>query len=90
LLEQQHEAALPSGVSLSDCLPKGPPALADLYKVMLVIHKYKVAFTKDISKFFQCVEADETAQHMKRILWRFGNNRKEPKIFITTKVNYGD
>jgi hypothetical protein len=90
LLEQQHEAALPSGVSLSDCLPKGPSVLADLYKVMLVIHKYKVVFIKDISKFYQCVEADETAQHMKRILWRFGNNRKEPKIFITTKVNYRD
>jgi hypothetical protein len=49
-----------------------------------------VAFTKDISKFYQCVEADETAQHVRRVLWRFGDRSKEPTIFGTTRVNYGD
>ncbi len=42
----------PSGVSLNDCLLKGPPALADLYTVTLGIREHKVAFTKDISKFY--------------------------------------
>ncbi len=41
----------PSGVSLNDCLLKGPPALADLYTVTLGMREHKVAFTKDISKF---------------------------------------
>ncbi len=63
----------PSGVSLNDCLLKGPPPLADLYTVTLGIREHKVAFTKDISKFYQCVEADEAAQHVRRILWRFGD-----------------
>jgi hypothetical protein len=58
----------PSGVSLNDCLLKGPPALADLYTVTLGIREHKMAFTKDISKFYQCVEADKAAQHVKRIL----------------------
>ncbi len=49
-----------------------------------------MAFTKDISKFYQCVEADEAAQHVRRILWRFGDSSKEPTIFVTTRVNYGD
>ncbi len=80
----------PSGVSLNDCLLKGPPALADLYTVTLGIREHKVAFTKDISKFYQCVEADEAAQHVRRILWRFGDKSKEPTIFVTTRVNYGD
>jgi hypothetical protein len=80
----------PSKVSLNDCLLKGPPALADLYTVTLGIREHKVAFTKDISKFYQCVEADEAAQHVKRVLWRFGNKSKEPTIFVTTRVNYGD
>jgi hypothetical protein len=80
----------PSGVSLNDCLPKGPPALADLYTVTLGIREHKVAFTKDISKFYQCVEADEAAQHVRRILWRFGERAREPTIFVTTRVNYGD
>jgi hypothetical protein len=80
----------PSGVSLNDCLLKGPPALADLYTVTLDIREHNVAFTKDISKFYQCVEADEAAQHVRRILWRFGDRSKEPTIFVTTRVNYGD
>jgi hypothetical protein len=54
----------PSGVSLNDCLLKGPPALADLYTVTLGMREHEVAFTKDISKFYQCVEADESAQHL--------------------------
>jgi hypothetical protein len=49
-----------------------------------------VAFTKDISKFCQCVEANEAAQHVRRILWRFGDKSKEPTIFVTTRVNYGE
>ncbi len=56
----------------------------------LRIQEHKVAFTKDISKFYQCVEADEAAQHVRRILWRFGDKSKEPTIFVTTRVNYGD
>jgi hypothetical protein len=80
----------PSGVSLNDCLLKGPPALADLYTVTLGIREHKVAFTKDISKFYQCMEADESAQHVRRILWRFGEGAREPTIFVTTRVNYGD
>ncbi len=80
----------PSGVSLNDCLLKGPPALANLYTVTLGIREHKVAFTKDISKFYQCVEADEAAQHERRILSRFGDRTKEPTIFMTTRVNYSD
>jgi hypothetical protein len=73
----------PSGVSLNDCLLKGPPALADLYTVTLGIQEHKVAFTKDISKFYQCVEADESAQHVRR----FREGSREPTIFMTTRVN---
>jgi hypothetical protein len=69
---------------------KGPPARADLYTVTLGMREHKVAFTKDISKFYQCVEADESAQHVRRILWRFREGGREPTIFVTTRVNYGD
>jgi hypothetical protein len=41
-----------SGVSLNDCLLKGPPALADLCTVTLGIREHRVAFTKDIFKFY--------------------------------------
>ncbi len=49
-----------------------------------------MAFTKDISKFYQCMGAKETAQHVRRILWRLGDGEVEPTIFVTTRVNYGD
>ncbi len=52
--------------------------------------EHKVTFTKDISKFYQCVEVDEAAQHIRRILWRFGEESVDPIIFVTTGVNYGD
>jgi hypothetical protein len=51
----------PAGVSLNDCLLKGPLALVDLYTMTLGMREHKVAFTKDISKFYQCVEADTAA-----------------------------
>jgi hypothetical protein len=60
---------LPLGESLNDCLLKEPSALTDLYTVTLGMRELKVAFTKDISKLYQCMEADETVQHVRRILY---------------------
>jgi hypothetical protein len=54
-----------SGISLNDCLLEGPLAQEDLYTVTLEIREHRVAFTKDISKFYQGAEVDETAQHVK-------------------------
>jgi hypothetical protein len=79
-----------SGVSLNDCLRKGPSALAYLYTVALGMREHKVAFTKDISKFYQCVEADESAQHVRRIIWRCWKGEGDPTIFVTTRVNYSN
>jgi hypothetical protein len=74
----------PSGVRLKDCLLKEPPALADLYTAILGIGEHKVAFMTDISKFYQCVEADETARLVRRICGGLAT------VFVTTRVNYGD
>ncbi len=57
---------------------------------MLGMREHKVAFTKDISKFYQCVEVDKVTQHVRRILWRFRREGEDPIIFVTTRVNYGD
>ncbi len=63
---------LPAGVSFNDCLLKSPMAFADLFTVLLGMREHRVAFNKEISKFYQNIQADETAQHMKRILRSFG------------------
>jgi hypothetical protein len=53
MYEQQHEATSPVRVSVNDCLLKGSQALANFYTAMLGTCEHKVAFSKDISKFFQ-------------------------------------
>jgi hypothetical protein len=58
----------PSGKSLNDCLMKGPSALVDLFTITLGMREYQYALTKDLSKFYQMVLADELAQHARRII----------------------
>jgi hypothetical protein len=58
--------------------------------VTLGMREHKITFRKDTSKFYQCVEADDAAQHVRRILWRFGVESMDPIIFLTMRVNYGD
>jgi hypothetical protein len=46
--------------------------------------KHKVAFTKDVSKFYQFIEADETLLHVYRVLWRFGDTSQQADMSIIT------
>jgi hypothetical protein len=80
----------PSGRSLNDCLTKGPSALVDLFTITLGMREYQFALTKDLSKFYQRVLADELAQHVRRIIWRGGELDREPDVYVTTTVNFGD
>lgn len=78
------------GVSLNDLLMKGPSSLNDIFNVMLNFRKYEVGFVKDISKFYQSIIASEQDQHLRRVLWRSGQNDKQPDVYVTTTVNFGD
>jgi hypothetical protein len=51
-------------------------------------HRY--AHTKDLSKFYQRVEADDLAQHMRWVLWRDCDGSKDMRVYVTTTVNFGD
>ncbi len=76
--------------SLNDCLMKGPPALVDLFTITLSFREHRYALAKDLSKFYQKVEADELTQHMRRILWRDCDGSKKMRVYVTTTVNFGD
>jgi hypothetical protein len=76
--------------SLNDCLMKGPPVLVDLFTITLSFREHRYALAKDLSKFYQKVEADELTQHMRRVLWRDCDGAKEMRIYVTTTVNFGD
>jgi hypothetical protein len=85
-LKQPH----PVSLSLNDCLIKGPSALVDLFMVTLCIREHRYALTKDLSKFYQRVDADPIAQNLRRVMWRGGDTSAEMKVYITTTVNFGD
>jgi hypothetical protein len=76
--------------SLNDCLMKDPPALVDLFTVTLSFWEHRYALTKDLSKFFQRVEADDLAQHTRRILWRDCDDSRELRVYVTMTGNCGD
>jgi hypothetical protein len=80
----------PISLALNDCLMKGPPALVDLFTVTLGVREHRYALTKDLSKFYQRVDADPLAQHLRRVMWRGGDGSAEMKVYITTTVNFGD
>jgi hypothetical protein len=80
----------PVSLSLNDCLVKGPSALVDLFTVTLCIREHRYALTKDLSKFYQRVNADPVAQNLRRVMWRGGDTSAKMKVYITTTVNFGD
>jgi hypothetical protein len=80
----------PVSLSLNDCLIKGPSALVDLFTVTLCIREHRYALKKDLSKFYQRVDADPIAQNLRRVMWRGGDTSAEMKVYITMTVNFGD
>ncbi len=80
----------PVQLSLNDCLIKGPSALVDLFTVTLCIREHRFALTKDLSKFYQRLDANPIAQNLRRVMWRGGDTSTEMKVYITTTVNFGD
>ncbi len=67
-----------------------PSALVDMFTVTLCIRKHRYALTKDLSKFYQRVDADPIAQNLHRVMWRGGDTWADMKVYITTMVNFGD
>jgi hypothetical protein len=80
----------PVSLSLNDCLVKGPLALVDLFTVTLCIRKHSYVLTKDLSKFYQRVDANPIAQNLRWVMWRGGDTTAEMKVYVTTTVNFGD
>ena len=78
------------GVSLNDLLMKGPSSLNDIYNVLLNFRTFETAFVKDISKFYQSIACSIRDQHLRRVLWRGGDEKVQPEIYVTSTVNFGD
>jgi len=67
-MNSSMKQSAPVSKSLNDILMKDPPALADLFVVSLGFREGRFALIKDLSKFYNCVTTNSTAQHMRRVL----------------------
>jgi hypothetical protein len=77
----------PAFLSLNNCLIKGLSVLMDLFTATLGIREHMYALIKDLSKFYQRVDADPLVQclnHVGSQGLRGGN-----EMHVTTTVNVG-
>ncbi len=77
------------GRSLNGILMKGPSALTELFGVAVRFREPAVAVVRDLKKFYQSVNAVPEDQHLRRVVWRFGEDGA-PRTFISMTVNFGD
>ena len=59
-----------NGVSLNDCLLKGPAGKQDLLKILINFRWNKVAFSGDVKRMFLCIGVHEKDRDHLRFLWK--------------------
>ena len=85
-----NSSAKHGGVSLNDCLAKGPSLLNVLLGILLRFRQYKVAFVGDISKMFHSIDIAVEDQMTHLFLWREFDTTRYPETYAMTVVNMGD
>ena len=78
-----------SGVSLNDCIPKGPNSIKPLLKCIMVFRSYPHIVVFDLSKCYQQMYTGKQESHLRRIVWRF-NTEESWRTFVFLRVTYGD
>ena len=77
------------GVCLNDILCKGPSALNSQWDLLIKFRCYKVGLVMDIRKFYNSIHSVQRDMHLRRVLWS-PEPGKEPDIYLTATVNFGD
>ena len=78
-----------SGISLNDCIPKGPNSLRSLFQCIITFRSYTHVVVFDLSKAYQSMYTGEQEKHLRRIVWRF--NPTDPwETYGFLRVTYGD
>ena len=78
------------GLSLNDCLAKGPSLLNALLGVLLRFRKDKFAFIGDIKKMYHSIDIPVKDQMMHLFLWRDCETNRPLETYAITAVNMGD
>ena len=78
-----------SGISLNDCLPKGPKSIRALFQCITTFRGKPHVVVFDLSKAYQSMYTGVKEKHLRRIVWRFDPD--DPwKTYGFLRVTYGD
>ena len=83
-------AAQYMGLSLNDCLAKGPSLLNVLLGVLLRFRQNRVAFIGDIRKMYHSIDISNKDQMVHLFLWRDCVSNQAVETYAITAVNMGD
>ena len=85
-----NSSAKAKGLSLNECLAKGPSLLNNMLGILMRFRQDQFAFIGDISKMFHSIDIPEEDQMMHLFLWRGLQTDEMPKTYAITAVNMGD
>ena len=77
------------GVSLNQCLPKGPNCLTDIYGNLLKFRTYEEGLVFDISKAYHTIRTGTVEKFLRIMVWRFSDN-EEWKFYGYEVMAFGD
>ena len=85
-----NSSARVNGISLNECLAKGPSLLNNMLGILLRFRQERFAFIGDISKMFHSIDIPLEDQMMHLFLWRNLQPELKPSTYAMTAVNMGD
>ena len=79
-----------NGLSLNSILMKGPNTLSDQWEILTRWRMYETALCSDVTKAYYAIRTGETEKHVRRVVWRFGDQAYQWRIFGYCTVSFGD
>ena len=79
-----------AGISPNDCMQEGPNALSSLLEVLIGFRLNEVALAYDMTKAYQSIATGNIERHVRRIIWRWGDETASWEIYAYDVVTFGD